>query len=259
MEMTCKSCGAVFDDSLVKCPYCGTVNEKGNEAQYMEELEDIRKRLDVVDEESEEVYKAEIKKSTKVIRRTVIIVLIIIGAFGLLFLADKLFTRALIGKTPDPKMQLLWEKENYPKLNALYDAGKYDEALALQDELTKNNEGYNLYAWEHYFALSLYRDSQDLCYYKDELDSGMELDLYEKASTVYLGMKAYEYIINDYYPYTLDEKEKSIVEGFCVNNRDMMMDILKVSEDELEDIYKEIENNGYMSYDKCKKLAEKRF
>ena len=46
MKMTvCKSCGAEYDVSLVRCPYCGTADASAEEKEYMGKLEDVRKDL----------------------------------------------------------------------------------------------------------------------------------------------------------------------------------------------------------------------
>ena len=49
-RIVCTSCGASFDKDEPKCPYCGTLNPYGAEKEYKEKLEDIREKLDVVDD-----------------------------------------------------------------------------------------------------------------------------------------------------------------------------------------------------------------
>ena len=47
-KIICSSCGAEFEDTLPKCPYCGSLNYKGAEAEYLGKLESmlkIRSRL----------------------------------------------------------------------------------------------------------------------------------------------------------------------------------------------------------------------
>ena len=41
----CETCGAEFDSSLVRCPYCGTGYAPAEEDEYMDKLEDVRKDL----------------------------------------------------------------------------------------------------------------------------------------------------------------------------------------------------------------------
>ena len=41
-KIICNSCGAEFEDTLPKCPYCGSLNYKGAEAEYLGKLEGMR-------------------------------------------------------------------------------------------------------------------------------------------------------------------------------------------------------------------------
>ena len=84
----CKSCGAEYDVSLVRCPYCGTADASEEENEYMGKLEDVRKDLH-----------GQIAKGNKQIKRgvgsTVGVMAAVIGAvlllvFGGLCLADRM-------------------------------------------------------------------------------------------------------------------------------------------------------------------------
>ena len=41
----CKTCGGEYDESLVRCPYCGTAYAPAEEEEYMDELEEVRDDL----------------------------------------------------------------------------------------------------------------------------------------------------------------------------------------------------------------------
>ena len=41
-KVQCSSCGAMFDDELETCPYCGTIHLRGAEKAYMRDLGRIR-------------------------------------------------------------------------------------------------------------------------------------------------------------------------------------------------------------------------
>ena len=45
-QIICSSCGAEFEDMLPKCPYCGTMNYKGAEMEYLDRLEDVRSDME---------------------------------------------------------------------------------------------------------------------------------------------------------------------------------------------------------------------
>ena len=41
-KILCKTCGAEYDASLVRCPFCGTAYAPAEESEYMDKLEDTR-------------------------------------------------------------------------------------------------------------------------------------------------------------------------------------------------------------------------
>lgn len=72
-EIICKSCGASFDEALVRCPYCGTGHLPAEENEHMQNLEDIRQ--DLQDYERENV-----KKPGKKLAAAILIALLVIAA-----------------------------------------------------------------------------------------------------------------------------------------------------------------------------------
>lgn len=44
-KIQCRSCGAVFDDQLAACPYCGATCLKGSENAFMKYLHKLTRRL----------------------------------------------------------------------------------------------------------------------------------------------------------------------------------------------------------------------
>ena len=45
-KVQCSSCGAMFDDELETCPYCGAIHLRGAEKAYMRDLGRIRDNLE---------------------------------------------------------------------------------------------------------------------------------------------------------------------------------------------------------------------
>ena len=59
-KIICSSCGAEFEDTLPKCPYCGSLNYKGAEAEYLGKLESMRQDM----QQLEQVPEKELKKNS---------------------------------------------------------------------------------------------------------------------------------------------------------------------------------------------------
>lgn len=73
----CDSCGAEFDATLVRCPYCGGGYAPAEENEYMDRLDDNRKEL--------ESHKRDGGKSlAKGLSKTIAMILLIIAAIVLL-------------------------------------------------------------------------------------------------------------------------------------------------------------------------------
>lgn len=83
----CESCGAAYEASLVRCPYCGTGYAPAEEDEYMGQLEGIRKDL--------ETYKGEgdrrLKRSFGIIVRTVLLIaaVFLLLLFGCIWISGR--------------------------------------------------------------------------------------------------------------------------------------------------------------------------
>ena len=77
-KIICSSCGAEFEDTLPKCPYCGSLNYKGAEAEYLGKLESMRQDM----QQLEQVPEKELKKKLKKKQKFVIKLLIILAALA---------------------------------------------------------------------------------------------------------------------------------------------------------------------------------
>ena len=77
-KIICSSCGAEFEDTLPKCPYCGSLNYKGAEAEYLGKLEDVRRDM----QQLEQVPEKELKKKLKKKQKFVIKLLILLAALA---------------------------------------------------------------------------------------------------------------------------------------------------------------------------------
>ena len=73
----CTSCGAQVSENEEKCPYCGAINPVGAEAAYMNKLHKLNKTMSQMDDDLEETYVRELKRSGVRLARTAGIVILI--------------------------------------------------------------------------------------------------------------------------------------------------------------------------------------
>ena len=137
----CGSCGAEFEDTLPKCPYCGTMNYKGAEQEYMEKLSDIREDLEDLEEVPKEEVKKEIRRQGHFLRKILVAVgLVVVALASLFYWLSRRDER-------DSKQDYLWKQENFPYMEELYEAGQYEELVAVY--LDASDEDKPVWEWEH--------------------------------------------------------------------------------------------------------------
>ena len=145
-EIECPNCGAMFEAGEPKCPYCGHINPSGAEAKFLRDLEKTRKDLDNVDDEAREIYKGDLKRragsTVKIIAIVAVIIAVIVGGF---FVLEK--TVFGYNDKGDYAEELVWEHENFPEYDELYEAGKYEE---LMERIAEDGENHDVWNWEKY-------------------------------------------------------------------------------------------------------------
>lgn len=150
----CENCNALIGENSAKCPYCGALNAVGGEKQYMEQLYDIKKDVEELSDVPVREYRREIGKTGRVIRRTFLITAVLAAAAGIFFLFWQKFTDyGLTAEEARARMQ--WEKEIFPKLDALYDAGNYDGVMECVYE-NQDESYYSIDNWKHADFINVY-------------------------------------------------------------------------------------------------------
>ncbi len=83
----CESCGAEFEASLVRCPYCGTGYAPQEETEYMEKLEGIREDLAEQKEKGDRQLRKGMSGTIRIVLIAIIVLLLLL--FGGLWLSDR--------------------------------------------------------------------------------------------------------------------------------------------------------------------------
>lgn len=265
--MICPSCGGEYADWAQKCPYCGSVNEKADERLYLNHLEELRRRLDVVDEESEATYRRQISYQSG---RLLKLLGILLGAAVLLFCIGMTISTVSKNRQEDRQLdQLEWEREEFPKLDAWYETGDYDAILEEQRTLLLDaKSSYSLYGWPHYtYIFDFYQSHLDLQQTMSELDSGKSPDAYLLAGGIYSALHLRCETTEDYLNrlqtsyrsngrYGLTPEEADSVRQMQETAGRFFTEYLKWTDAELTEFYESASGDGYIRWDSCMKKGQ---
>ena len=243
--ITCPSCSAVYEDHLPKCPYCGTLNIKGAEAEYFEKLENIREDM----EELETVPIQEAKK--EVIRQSVFLKRILLAVGGIVMIAALITLFVNREEKIDAKAEYLWKQETFPILNALYEEKKFEELNKEFWEFAVDD--MPVWSWEH----ADFCDLLDQSYYFEEiLDKeilGEKLTEFDFTHLLYYGFRMTERLEDE-----LSEDELENLAPYLSMVKEDFMCRWEFSEKDLEAIAKEREKNyGIVSFAFCEDYIKK--
>lgn len=211
----CKNCGAEYAENLSKCPYCGTMHKKGAYRSFRQKISDI---IDSV-----LGLKGEVNRSvSRAILFSVIRALAVVAACLLIaFLMARL---AKINYYNDREYDqerletLVWEEENFAKLDKAYAAGDLEKVAEI---ISTNTRG--ACDWQHYGAYQLLKAYNSL--------SGKT-----QVNEYYLSECLYFLFYPDYYGELHDPADLETYES----NRERLAEKLSeqgYSRTELQDIY----------------------
>ncbi len=156
-KVKCPTCGADFDESLANCPYCGTMHYPAAEADYMDQMEDIREQVDNLQDLPRQETRKHLKSRGRLIRRFLILIGVI-AAVAVFF-----YTRNARKNAEETEADYLWIREHVSELDSLYKNGDYDKMVDLFRKYSA--EGHPVWQWEHSaFAdrLSTIRETEEL-------------------------------------------------------------------------------------------------
>lgn len=250
----CGSCGAEFDEDLAKCPYCGSVNIKGAEREYMGKLEDVRKGMGELENTPVKELQDTVKKQGNFLRKAIVALLAITAAAAIIvFVGNR-------GEKRDYREEYLWQQEYFPQLSALYENGEYDAMLKLAEEALSGNP-YSLSAWEHYSFYEAYfsaNEFEELL--RDQADEklyefGYVMLFYNEWQLVCLKEFAGERAKLTQSDYT--EEEWEVLAPYIERAREELTQSFRISEKEYQDFLQLAADNYFrVPYDRCEEYIE---
>ena len=141
-KIVCSSCGAEFDDTLPKCPYCGSLNYKGAEAEYLGKLEGMRQDMQQLEQVPERELKEKLKKKRKFVVKIFIVAAVLAAVFAVI-----MFFRGRYIEQRDAKADYQWQKENFPILDRLYQERDLEALMDFYEQAVEENRTID--RWEH--------------------------------------------------------------------------------------------------------------
>ncbi len=238
-KILCHNCGASIEQNVPRCPYCGAINEIGAEKKYMGDLEEIKEDLSELEQVPEQLYKKEVKKSLKTIIIAMVATAVVV--FALLGIWSVVHNRLMNGNgnTVSQKEQLLWENENFPKLDAWFEAEDYDAINQLIGEA--GEAGYSLQNWEHYWFMNTYNGCM-LCIERRELiKSDLDTAKFVLGEILYVLYSIEE----DFYP----EEDWARLQEFRPVLEEILYEDMKFTKEEADSLYEKCSPEGWIDYD----------
>lgn len=240
----CPSCAAEYEDTLPKCPYCGTLNYSGAEAEYFEKLEDVREDMEDLGDVPAYEMKKEFAKQRSFLKK----ILLILGVLALGLAAFTVYLNR--DMQVDAKAEYRWKQEVFPILDELYTEKKYEELLEAYWEAAASD----MPSWD--WAHADFCDMLDQCIYLDELLEreavGKELTDLDYTYLLYYGLRLTGNSDDE-----LDEEEEKNLEPYVERITADFQKRWSFTDEEMEAIEKERkENYGHVSFQFCEEYIE---
>lgn len=256
----CPNCGASIDAMEPKCPFCGYINIPGAEEKFMQDLEQTQEELSQIPKMQEEQIKKSFFKSSKVIWITVLIAALVLlffvgGSFACSKVLDSIFSYEY-----DAKTEMLWERENFPILDEMYEKGDYDGLLAFQDEMYEsnwnNNTNHGIYNWKHSDFLDYYRAYKETKEIINFMDTGDGLTKYAAQNLVYHCMRYHYRAYQEEY-LTVSPEEEQMLEEYREYMEEIFYKRLKFTDEEADALYKKAVSYDVIGAQECYDYADK--
>lgn len=258
----CPHCGAEYEEGLLRCPYCLSVDDHQDESEFLEDLDEIRDKMEDLPEDAvRQANRIQTKEAVSDFGKILKRIGIVFGVILLIIAAGALSERLLSGggnsKEKD-KEKYLWMQENLPLLDEMYEKGDYEGLL---EAYHSDGNGW-FYEWEHHDllqGLSLIEDVRkyDIHFLEDAeemhgADSKQALDnravlLSHELQLLYFDKQA------------SNAKDIETVRGLSAEVLKDLETRFALSEDEqayFEKLAKE--NYGYITISECREFLENR-
>lgn len=225
----------------------------GAKKKYFRDLYKIKDKLKDLANVPVKAYSNEVSVQKKRIIKTIIICLtIVVVIFGAFSLLNKMGSSLEGYGEVSTKERILWERENYPILDEWYEAGDFNKIKEFQEDLYSRNSSYNLNNWEHASFFYLYRECDSAKFLIDTTQNVENLSLWDIYTIIHMTLSV-SYHLEERF----NEDEIAKLEVYKPVLKDFLNNQLEVTDKEAEQLYKDSNNNGTLSFHKMYDYAEK--
>ena len=251
--MYCGNCGGEITEKDAYCPYCGVMNVRAAETEYMEKLEDIRENTEKLGDEGGRHTKKEVRRVGRLaVIIFAIVAVLVLGLFVFSWAMDHFF----YGNGRDARDEAAFKEKYFPKLEELYASGDMDATCDYLNEIGGEDGAEVLQMWPHYKYISYYMDYKIVhaipgteldndfwnLKYDEVLYAGIEL-IYQAG---YFGQK------------NMSAEETEKVKKYASEAEDIFSEYLSLDKSELDEIYRNCtDEEGYVYYTKIQEWAKK--
>ena len=232
---------------MIAKKYCGSLNYKGAEAEYLGKLESMRQDM----QQLEQVPEKELKKKLKKKQKFVIKLLILLAALAAI-LAVIVFRVRYI-EPRDARADYLWEKENFPILDRLYQEKDLEALMDFYEQAVEENRTID--RWEHSGIFRWLMSCRDAREYLALEQSGETLNEYQQALLLddYWMMRGL-----DYSEVILTEKDREYIRPYVEATLNSLADRYTFTAEEEKKFEDSLRNNyGYPRYEDCEEYIKK--
>ncbi|MCR4951957.1 MAG: hypothetical protein K6A40_11615 [Solobacterium sp.] len=227
-QAICKNCGAVFDENLEKCPYCGSMNRRGAYRAFRFKVSGMIDRMlglrDVVNQSTSRMVLFSFLRSLLLIAVTI----------GLAFLLAR---TARVSYYNDPEYDreayetIVWEDENLEKLDEAYEKNDFKTISSLYVQNSKV-----VRRWKHYADYEIKKAYQ-------KISEFTTIRSYQLQDVLY-----FLYFPKNYVPYSNDVKNIDMEQYETMRQSVLSLMADKgYAEQELSDMYqKHADSYGYV-------------
>jgi len=252
--MFCTNCGAEISENDTYCPYCGVMNYRAAEREYMDKLEDIREDTEKLGGETARQTRLGIRKAgSRALKILLIIAAFFVGFFALGWILDHAFMRSDANSVRE---EAEFKETYFATLDEYYAAGDDKATADYMNEISREPGSYVMSLWEHYAYMIYYMDYAAI---RDIPETELNDDFwkYSYADVLYSGIRLiYQTDLTARKEMSSAEKEK--VKEYAAEAEEIFAKYLSLNKSDLDEIYNaSVEDDGYLYRSRIYDWAEK--